>query len=415
MKKDIKSSQDLRSKNHRLLQQKHNHISSLETSLQVKDEELYKMRVQLDFVYAISLQKGMDLGNLDPQLQSCQQYHTQQDPQSPTMNSHQGMSQTNRHIQAAFSQAEIPLSNRFSSLTDEYAQEDQDPQYTLTKNQPSLDVEDTTIIDVPKEPLRQGSTYQHSGAMPKRRAPTSNNNIHVPSLGTGLQTHQPRQRNGFNSRKHTHPGQNERRPQLEADTDLNAKKASQTQTRNGNTWNHTTTTSPTEEVQAQPEWVSYASIVKNPTSVPHTYTENNRRAQQPLRPSYQPNITPQHTYPQSNSSISSPIQKAPHLSPRRRHGTTNPNPNHQMAQPEPTTPLELSNPQSYTLDFRPGRASVSTHKALLEQAYQTLVATLDLLALPLALTDPTTQLAIKNHHSQILQLTQKSLDYLNQQ
>ena len=184
MKKYIKSSQDLRSKNHRLLQQKQDHISRLETSLQVKDEELYKMRVQLDFVYAISLQNGMDHGNLDPQLQSCQQYHTQQDPQPPNMNRHQGMTQTNICIQAAFSQAEIPVSNKFSSLIDEYTQEDQDPQYTLTKSQPSLDVEDTTTIGVPKEPLRQGNTYQHTGAMPKRRAPISNNNM--PSLGTGL-------------------------------------------------------------------------------------------------------------------------------------------------------------------------------------------------------------------------------------
>lgn len=64
--------------------------------------------------------------------------------------------------------------------------------------------------------------------------------------------------------------------------------------------------------------------------------------------------------------------------------------------------------------FRPGRASTSTHRRILEQAFREVFNALELLALPLALENPTICNNLKSHQKQVIHLVTLSLDRLEQ-
>ena len=69
-------------------------------------------------------------------------------------------------------------------------------------------------------------------------------------------------------------------------------------------------------------------------------------------------------------------------------------------------------PSKWQQGFRPGPASNAKHKSLMEQTYQAVISTINLLALPLALKDPVSHQAIRAQHLQILHLTSTSLHLL---
>nr|XP_054771627.1 putative uncharacterized protein DDB_G0285119 [Lytechinus pictus] len=69
-------------------------------------------------------------------------------------------------------------------------------------------------------------------------------------------------------------------------------------------------------------------------------------------------------------------------------------------------------PSSKQQDFRQGRASTADHKTLMEDTYQAVMYTINLLALPLSTTDPVIRQVLRAQHHQILHLTSTSLHLL---
>ena len=376
-RRDLRIIQGTKGNDKKLLQKKDRDISDLEATLKRQELECRNLALRNDFLCAICLHNGIETDDIESGAHARDQPNLSMHPngcRSFTETWHPTNKQTDRNRKHSnpnhSSQSGISTQNRFTMLSEV-----------------ATDHRETRLHDNPP------TTSSPPRAQPKRRTSPSYFNQtykewHSNERGNHTSMTKPHGRNHLNRQQNNH--QRQRHPQNVVSGQktpphpsiIDARLSTNLHTSDAmGIYNPTPATLnpqqyPTTSDKDQGNYISYANVVK----------PSGTSSDKEMEP--QPKDVNTVMYPPSAAQRPPTIEKTS------------------------ITPINTEQSPHTQPVFQHGRASTSTHRSLLESAYQLTISTLHLLALPLALSDPTLVETLKTHHHRIIYLTQSSLQLL---